>query len=239
MVVTQPPQLEPIQGVQLFAQQGGIGLREAQGPEAAVLGERRVHVAEAVAGEGLGDLAMALHAREAAHRKEHEAVLRNAVPLPEAGIGPGAELHFARAVRQDGEARGREHLEDWIPAEDLAVFNAALIGEIEVIAEYPEKCQQLVPAAEYAIKELGGTGQEGANADALKVGQEIKAFADMSAISQPYLDALVRQKVITVGGMKRAKSSTQTWSGASRTLAGSLTTKVSARIRSSRCVAVI
>ena len=52
-----------------------------------------------------------------------------------------------------------------------------------------------------AIKELGGTGQEGANADALKVGQEIKAFADMSAISQPYLDALVRQKVITFGGI--------------------------------------
>jgi hypothetical protein len=52
-----------------------------------------------------------------------------------------------------------------------------------------------------AIKELGGTGQEAANADALKVGQEIKAFADMSAISQPYLDALVRQKVIAFGGL--------------------------------------
>jgi hypothetical protein len=35
------------------------------------------------------------------------------------------------------QAGGREHLEYWIPAEDLAVFNAALIGEIEVIAEYP------------------------------------------------------------------------------------------------------
>ncbi len=52
-----------------------------------------------------------------------------------------------------------------------------------------------------AIKELGGTGQESANADALKVGQEIKAFADLSAISQPYLDALVRQKVVSFGGL--------------------------------------
>jgi hypothetical protein len=51
------------------------------------------------------------------------------------------------------------------------------------------------------LKELSGTGQEAANADALKVGQEIKAFADLSAISQPYLDALVRQKVIAFGGL--------------------------------------
>ena len=35
------------------------------------------------------------------------------------------------------EAGGREHLEYWIPAEDLPAFNAALIGEIEVVAEFP------------------------------------------------------------------------------------------------------
>ncbi len=52
-----------------------------------------------------------------------------------------------------------------------------------------------------AFKELSGTGQEAANADGLKVGQEIKAFADLSGISQPYLDALVRQKVVTFGGV--------------------------------------
>ena len=48
------------------------------------------------------------------------------------------------------------------------------------------------------IKEFAGSGQEEANADALKVGQEIGAFADLSAISQPYLDALVRQKVVVL-----------------------------------------
>lgn len=31
---------------------------------------------------------------------------------------------------------GRDHLEYWIPAEDLPLFNAALVGEIEVVAEY-------------------------------------------------------------------------------------------------------
>lgn len=35
------------------------------------------------------------------------------------------------------EAGGRTHLEYWIPAEDLPAFNAAIVGEIEVIAEFP------------------------------------------------------------------------------------------------------
>ncbi len=35
------------------------------------------------------------------------------------------------------EAGGREHLEYWIPAEDLQAFNAAIVGQIEVIAEFP------------------------------------------------------------------------------------------------------
>ncbi|MGO4122846.1 hypothetical protein AB4Z01_00540 [Inquilinus sp. YAF38] len=34
------------------------------------------------------------------------------------------------------EAGGRSHLEYWIPAEDLPAFNAAIIGEIEVTAEF-------------------------------------------------------------------------------------------------------
>jgi hypothetical protein len=35
------------------------------------------------------------------------------------------------------EAGGREHQEYWIPSEDLPAFNAAIIGEIEVVAEFP------------------------------------------------------------------------------------------------------
>jgi hypothetical protein len=35
------------------------------------------------------------------------------------------------------EAGGRDHLEYWIPAEDLEQFNAAIVGDIEVTAEFP------------------------------------------------------------------------------------------------------
>jgi hypothetical protein len=35
------------------------------------------------------------------------------------------------------EAGGEAHREYWIPADDLAAFNAALVGEIEVVTEYP------------------------------------------------------------------------------------------------------
>src|SRR5262249_9217247 len=34
------------------------------------------------------------------------------------------------------QAGGRRHLEYWIPAEDLPAFNAAIVGEIEVVAEF-------------------------------------------------------------------------------------------------------
>lgn len=34
------------------------------------------------------------------------------------------------------EAGGRAHLEYWIPAEDLDAFNAAIVGEIEVVEEF-------------------------------------------------------------------------------------------------------
>ena len=34
------------------------------------------------------------------------------------------------------KAGGRDHLEYWIPAEDLPAFNEAIVGEIEVTAEF-------------------------------------------------------------------------------------------------------
>jgi hypothetical protein len=33
-------------------------------------------------------------------------------------------------------ASGRDHREYWIPAEDLADFNAAIVGRIEVVREF-------------------------------------------------------------------------------------------------------
>jgi hypothetical protein len=35
------------------------------------------------------------------------------------------------------EAGGRAHLEYWIPAEEMDSFNAAIVGEIEVIKSFP------------------------------------------------------------------------------------------------------
>jgi hypothetical protein len=35
------------------------------------------------------------------------------------------------------EAGGRAHLEYWIPAGELNAFNAAIVGEIEVVREFP------------------------------------------------------------------------------------------------------
>lgn len=34
------------------------------------------------------------------------------------------------------QAGGREHLEYWIPAEELAAFNDAIVGQIAVVAEF-------------------------------------------------------------------------------------------------------
>jgi hypothetical protein len=35
------------------------------------------------------------------------------------------------------KAGGSTHLEYWIPAEDMAAFNEAIVGEIRVVAEFP------------------------------------------------------------------------------------------------------
>jgi hypothetical protein len=77
----------------------------------------------------------------------------------------------------------------------LAYFNKhyQLYGrKVKVVKYTPRGDQQ---------KEIAGGGQEAANADALKVAQEIKAFGALSATTQPYLDALVRQKVLSFGGL--------------------------------------
>lgn len=37
------------------------------------------------------------------------------------------------------EAGGRAHSEYWIPAQDLDAFNHAIVGDIEVVREFPAK----------------------------------------------------------------------------------------------------
>jgi len=49
------------------------------------------------------------------------------------------------------------------------------------------------------LKEITGGGQEAAQADALQVAQEFQAFADVSAVTPVYADALARRGVINIG----------------------------------------
>jgi hypothetical protein len=49
------------------------------------------------------------------------------------------------------------------------------------------------------INEIVGAGQEAAQADAIRAAKELKVFADVSAFTQPYNDALARQGVIAIG----------------------------------------
>jgi len=61
--------------------------------------------------------------------------------LERSSLGPGVRDGFRVAKRfLDGYAvqsvGGREHQEYWIPAEHMTQFNAALIGDIEIVAEF-------------------------------------------------------------------------------------------------------
>lgn len=49
------------------------------------------------------------------------------------------------------------------------------------------------------LKETTGGGKEGAQADSLKVSQEIQAFADVSAVSPVYADALAAKQIVNIG----------------------------------------
>jgi hypothetical protein len=48
-------------------------------------------------------------------------------------------------------------------------------------------------------REILGAGQEQANADAIRVASELGAFADVTGLTEPYSDALARQRVMAFG----------------------------------------
>jgi hypothetical protein len=59
--------------------------------------------------------------------------------VPASGKGYVTRFRIARSFLDRYEAReagGRMHMEYWIPAADLSAFNEALVGEIEVVAEF-------------------------------------------------------------------------------------------------------
>jgi hypothetical protein len=60
--------------------------------------------------------------------------------VPAAGAGFVTRFRVRQAFLdryQPQQAGGREHLEYWIPAEELAEFNGAIEGLIKVVAKYP------------------------------------------------------------------------------------------------------
>ncbi|MDQ1373816.1 MAG: hypothetical protein QOJ09_1154 [Actinomycetota bacterium] len=71
--------------------------------------------------------------------------------------------------------------------------------------------------------ELLGGGQEEAEADATSVAEEIKAFADMTAATVPYHDALTRRKVVAFG----APYTSREWMTARRPYSWSIATDCS------------
>jgi len=59
--------------------------------------------------------------------------------VPASGAGYVTRFEVRKDYLDDYEvqlAGGRAHQEYWIPAEDLEAFNAAIVGEIEVVAEF-------------------------------------------------------------------------------------------------------
>nr|WP_249798414.1 hypothetical protein [Bradyrhizobium zhengyangense] len=60
--------------------------------------------------------------------------------VPASGVGYVTRFSVKRsfiAKYNVQEAGGRSHLEYWIPAEDLDAFNAAIVGQIELVRSFP------------------------------------------------------------------------------------------------------
>jgi hypothetical protein len=59
--------------------------------------------------------------------------------VPASGSGFVTRFQVRRSFLQNyrvQKAGGSAHLEYWVPAEEMAAFNAAIVGEIKVVAEF-------------------------------------------------------------------------------------------------------
>jgi hypothetical protein len=85
--------------------------------------------------------------------------------------------------------------------ERLAEDAAAIVDYVNEHFEFYGRRLRLVgfDGRGQIIPELQGAGQDAATNDSLRVANEIGAFADVSALSQPYADALARNGVVSIG----------------------------------------
>lgn len=91
-----------------------------------------------------------------------------------------------------------------IPSESSAVITKTVAGLVEYFNKRFQFYGRKMELVQWdgkgdVLKETTGGGQEGAQADALRVAQEIQAFADISAVSPVYADALASKQVINIG----------------------------------------
>ena len=52
------------------------------------------------------------------------------------------------------EVGGREHVKYWIPAEDLALFNQAIVGEIRVVAKFRDGVRAVSGSEQHGLLRL-------------------------------------------------------------------------------------
>ncbi len=91
-----------------------------------------------------------------------------------------------------------------IPTESPAIITRTINGLVDYFNRHFQLYGRKIKMVIYdgkgdILKETTGGGQEGAQADALKVSQEIQAFADVSAVSPVYADALASKGVVNIG----------------------------------------
>jgi hypothetical protein len=91
-----------------------------------------------------------------------------------------------------------------IPNESPQVIERTILGLVEYFNRafqmYGRKLEvKLYGGKGDLLKEITGGGQEAAEADALQVKQEFNAFADVSAVTPVYADALARRGIINIG----------------------------------------
>lgn len=91
-----------------------------------------------------------------------------------------------------------------IPDEDEADVRRTLEGLVEYFNAffqfYGRKIRlEIFGGRGDVLKEMTGGGTEGAQADAIKVSEEIGAFAELAGVTPPYVDALAGRGVLSIG----------------------------------------
>ena len=105
--------------------------------------------------------------------------------------GPSAAEIFA-----DISGRAGERLARGVPQHRQRARRVLLDAVPDV---RPQDQARRVPRRGQRRHELLGGGKEKALADAVRASKELGAFADISAITIPYADALAQQKVVNIG----------------------------------------